>query len=105
MRRSIAAVTTMVLGVMLSACFTTAADFGADAETFITEDDELRAALFPDSDATFVDATCTEPTNRDAGSTFPCTATDSNGETWEFEIVITGSSEYEVNLARAPDGA
>lgn len=92
------------LGFLLSACFTTTADFREDAETFIVENDELRAALFPDSDAGFVAATCTEPTDRDEGTTFPCTATDSNDATWEFEIVITGSNEYEVNLSRAPEG-
>ncbi|MGE5209722.1 MAG: hypothetical protein ACM3MM_00570 [Acidobacteriota bacterium] len=92
------------LGLLLSACFTTTADFRSDAETFIVENEELRTALFPDSDTAFVSATCTEPPDRDEGTTFPCTATDSNDDTWEFEIVITGSNEYEVNLSRAPDG-
>jgi hypothetical protein len=91
-----------VLGLALSGCFTTTADFRQDAETFIVENDELRTALFPDSDASFVSASCTEPANRDEGTTFPCTATDSNDDTWEFEIEITGSNEYEVNLARSP---
>jgi hypothetical protein len=91
------------LGLLLSACFTTTADFRKDAETFIVEDDELRTALFPDSDTAFVSASCTEPADRDEGTTFPCTATDSNDDTWEFEIVITGSNEYEVNLSRAPE--
>jgi hypothetical protein len=91
------------LGLLLSACFTTTADFRKDAETFIVENDELRTALFPDSDASFVTASCTEPADRDEGTTFGCTATDSNDDTWEFEVVITGSNEYEVNLSRAPE--
>lgn len=86
-------------------CFTTAADFRTDAEEFIEQDEELRAALFADPDDRITSATCTEPRNRDEGTTFPCTATDTSGATWEFEIVITGSSEYEVNVARRPDGA
>lgn len=94
-----------MLAAGLTGCFTTAADFGSDAETFIQEDDELRAALFPDSDVSFSSATCVDPENQDEGTTFPCTATDSNGDVWEFEIVITGSSEYEVNVARRPAGA
>ena len=66
------------------------------------QDDDLRAALFPDSDDSFTTATCAEPENQDEGTTFACTATDTTGATWEFEIVITGSSEYEVNVARRP---
>lgn len=102
-RRSAAVLAVLAAG--LSGCFTTTADFRDDAETFIEEDEALREALFPDSDTTFTTATCVEPENQDEGTTFPCTAIDSVGDTWEFEIVITGSNEYEVNLSRAPDGA
>lgn len=87
---------------VLAGCFTTAADFRTDAETFIEQDDDLRAALFPATDDSFTTATCAEPANQDEGTTFACTATDTTGATWEFEIVITGSSEYEVNVARRP---
>ena len=97
-----AGVTVAVLAAGLTGCFTTAADFGADAETFIQENEELRDALFPDSDATFTSASCVDPANQDEGTTFPCTATDSTGDTWEFEIEITSSSEYQVNVARRP---
>jgi hypothetical protein len=89
----------------LTGCFTTAADFRNDAETFIEENDELREALFADSDTAFETATCVEPENQDEGTTFPCTAIDTDGATWEFEIVITGSTEYEVNVARRPSGS
>ncbi len=91
-----------VIAATLAGCFTTTADFGDDAETFIEEDQELRDALFPDAPTTFVTATCLDPENQDEGTTFACTATDSGDATWEFEIVITGSSEYEVNVARRP---
>jgi hypothetical protein len=86
-------------------CFTTAADFRNDAEEFIEQNDELRAALFPETDDRITSATCAEPANQDDGTTFACAATDTTGAEWEFEIVITGSSEYEVNVARRPDGA
>lgn len=92
----------MVLGGVLAGCFTTTADFRTDAETFIVENAELRDALFPETDATISSATCAEPANQDEGTTFPCTAIDSNGAAWEFEIVISGSTEYEVNVARRP---
>jgi len=86
-------------------CFTTAADFRKDAETFIEQDDDLRVAAFFETSATFVEAICAEPSSQDEGTTFPCTATDSNGEVWEFEIVITGSAEYDVVVSRRPTGS
>ena len=89
----------------LAGCFTTAADFRTDAETFIEDDDELRVALFPDSADRFTTATCAEPENQDEGTTFSCTATDTTGASWEFEIVITGSSRYDVNVTRRPVGS
>jgi hypothetical protein len=95
----------IVAAVGVSGCFTTAADFRNDAETFIEDNDDLRDALLGDSENTFTEATCDEPVNQDVGTTFACTATDSLGDVWEFEIAITGSSEYEVNLSRAPDGS
>lgn len=101
---------TLALGLLLGAgaigltgCFTTAADFGNDAETFIVENEELRAALFAETDTSFVRATCVDPKNQDVGTTFACTATDSDDDVWEFEIVITGSTEYEVNVSRFPN--
>ncbi len=104
-RPLVAVATIAVLATGLAGCFTTTADFRDDAETFIEGDDDLREALFPDSDATFTSASCADPVNQEVGTTFPCTATDSNGDVWEFEIEITSSSEYEVNVARRPDGA
>jgi hypothetical protein len=95
----------VLLALVVSGCFTTAADFGDDAETFIASNEELRATLFPDSDTGFTTVTCVDPENQDVGTAFPCTATDGDGEIWEFEIVITGSNEYDVNLARRPDGS
>ena len=94
-----------VLAGSVTGCFTTAADFGNDAETFIEQNDELRVALFGDSGTSFETATCVAPENQDEGTTFPCTAIDTDGDSWEFEIVITGSSEYEVNVSRRPAGS
>lgn len=95
--------------VGLTGCFTTAANFSDDAETFIEQNEELRATLRDNGQLgvvdSLVDATCAEPPNSDEGTKFACTATDSTGAVWEFEIEITGSNEYEVNLSRAPDGA
>jgi hypothetical protein len=100
---SVASLAALTVG--LTSCFTTTADFRNDAETFIEENDELRDVLFPGSDTAFETATCVEPRNQDEGTTFPCTAIDTEGATWEFEIVITGSTEYDVNVARRPSGS
>jgi len=89
----------------ITGCFTTTADFRADAEAFIVQDADLRDAAFPDSDVAFTTATCSEPANQDEGTTFACTAVDSVGGSWEFEIVITGSAGYDVNVSRRPLGS
>lgn len=100
--RTLAALAGAGLAVTLSACFTTAADFQEDAQDFIVGDEQLRRALFPDTDTSFTSATCDEPRSQDEGETFLCDATDSDGRQWEFEIEITGSSDYDVNVSRRP---
>ncbi len=94
--------TALALTVALTGCFTSTADFRSDAETFIETNAGLQTALFADSDVAIESATCVEPESQDEGTSFGCTALDTDGDTWEFEVVITGSNEYEVNLARAP---
>lgn len=97
-RVPVIAPTLAVVGVGLSACFTTAADFGNDAESYILDNEALRAAVL-ESSVTFTAATCAEPKNQNVGTTFTCTATDSNGSTHEFRVEITGSTAYEITLA------
>lgn len=91
--------------ILVTGCFTTSADFRSDAESYLVENERLRDAIFVDSDTTFTTATCEDPANRDPGTTFSCSAVDSTGATWGFEIVITGSSSYKASVSRRPDGA
>lgn len=98
-RRLAVAATSFGLAIALSSCFTTTADFRRDAETFIVEDEDLAAAL----DTTFVRSTCQEPVDQEVGTEFLCTAVDAEDRAWEFDIVITGDNEYEVNIRRTPD--
>jgi len=93
-----AAAATVLAAAVLTGCFTTAADFQSDAEGFILDNDELAAAL----DTEFTDATCAEPQSQAVGSTFDCEAVDAEGRPWEFQIVITATDEYEVNVSRRP---
>jgi len=84
--------------LVLVGCFTTAADFKDDAETFIEDNQELSNALQVD----FTSATCQQPERQDVGTTFPCTALDDQSRSWEFSVEITGSNQYEVNVSRRP---
>ncbi len=84
--------------LVLAGCFTTTADFKNDAEQFILENEGLAEGV----GTGFTSATCQEPENQDTGTTFPCTAIDDQGRSWEFSIEITGSNEYEVNVSRFP---
>lgn len=96
--------TVMIGGVMawtVSGCFTSASDFGNDAERYIRDSSRLRAALLADGEM-FTTADCASPPRRDVGETFLCQATDSTGATWEFAVEITGTTDYEVTVSRAP---
>jgi len=102
MRRSLlVSSVALAAGLTLSGCFTSTADFQNDAEQFILEDEGLAEAL----ETTFTTADCEEPVDQNAGTTFTCEAVDSTGETWEFEITIQESNEYEVNVSRFPKPA
>ena len=78
-RSLVSAAAFVALAAGVTGCFTTAADFRNDAEDFIEQNDELRAALFPETDDSITSATCAEPADQDEGTTFPCTATDTTG--------------------------
>ena len=106
MRRTttIAAISTL-LAVGAGGCFTTTADFADDAPKFIADRKGLRSAECADTGTRLRVATCAEPPDQEEGTTFTCSATDSNGAVWEFEILITGSSDYEVNISRRPAGS
>ena len=108
MRRSsarpttIGAIGTLAAGLVVSGCFTSGADFVDDAERYIVESESLRGQLFPDDDTSFTDATCADPGSGAVGTTFTCAAVDSTGDAWEFEIEITGRSDYRVHVSRYP---
>jgi hypothetical protein len=89
---------TLAAGLALGGCFTSTADFQNDAEKFILENEGLAEAV----ETTFTTADCEEPVDQNADTTFTCVAVDSEGQEWEFEIVILDSDEYEVNVSRFP---
>ncbi len=86
--------------VTLAGCFTTSADYQRDAENFILDDESLGEALATE----FTSANCEDPQSQEPGTTFICTAKDATDRDWEFEIEITSSNGYEVNVSRRPPG-
>lgn len=81
---------------LLTACFTTAADFKRDAETFIAD------RVAPELGTTFESVTCVQPVDQDVGTTFTCSALDADGGVWEFDNVIDAPGEFTVNISRRP---
>ena len=93
------------LAIVLAGCFTSGADFADDAEAYIVESEDVRQAFvdsgdFADPATTFVEATCEDPDNHDVGTVFTCTASDSAGGTWAFDVEITGDDRYQVTVSR-----
>jgi hypothetical protein len=89
----------LVLGALaLSGCFTTAADFREEAETFILQDESVADGL----GVALESATCDEPPDQEVGTVFGCTATDVNGDEWGFEVVIAESNGIEVSVSERP---
>ena len=87
-----------IAAVSLAGCFTSTADYRKKAERFIVENpgvaDELGVAL--------VSATCAEPADQEVGTTFACTATDENGDTWGFDVEIAESNRIDVSVSDRP---
>jgi hypothetical protein len=86
----------MVLAALLSACFTTSADFKDNAEEYI------RSSVAEALEVEFTEVTCESPPSQDVGTTFTCTARDAADQVWEFENTIDGDNEYSVEVTRRP---
>ena len=84
--------------LVLSGCFTTAADFREEAETFILQDESVADGV----GVALVTATCDEPTDREVGTVFACTAVDENGDEWGFEVEIAESDRIELSVSERP---
>ena len=89
----------LALGALaLSGCFTTAADFRKEAETFILQDESVAEGL----GVTLVSATCAEPADQEVGTVFSCTALDETGDEWGFEVEIAESNGIELSVSERP---
>lgn len=75
----------------LSGCSTTPADFKSEGEKFLQSPELAKEAGY-----TFSKAQCAEPTSTAVGTRFTCTATDNDGDDWEFVVEVTGDRELTV---------
>ncbi len=80
--------------LLLTSCFTTAADFQKEAASFIAEDEGIAEVL----EVTMASATCEEPSSRAIGTTFRCEAEDTDGGSHSFVVEITGDTSFEVTI-------
>jgi hypothetical protein len=78
--------------VMLAGCSPDAADFREQGEQFL-EGDEVRERF---GMVRMDDAECEEPADTNEDTVYTCTATGSDGNTWQFTIEITGSTSLRV---------
>ena len=70
----------------LSACTASSGDYRREAEKYLESEDLAKEAGYR-----FDDAVCEEPSSREVGVQFSCSATDNDGDDWEFIVEITGS--------------
>jgi hypothetical protein len=78
--------------VLLAGCSADTEDFQEQGATFI-EGDEVRERF---GDVGMSDAECEEPASTDKDTLYRCTATGSDGNTWQFTIEITGSESLSI---------
>ena len=71
--------------LLITGCSTSAGDFKSEGEKFLESQD-----LASEAGYTFSDAVCQQPTSVTPGTRYSCTATDNDGDEWEFMVEITG---------------
>lgn len=85
-------VTAVILAAgTLSACSTSPQDFKTEGEKFLQSPELAQEAGYK-----FSRAKCEEPASTAVGTQFTCTATDNDGDNWEFVVEITGERELTV---------
>ena len=71
--------------ILLMACSTSSNDFKSEGEKFLESPDLAKEAGY-----TFANAVCQEPVSVVPGTQYSCTATDNDGDEWQFTVEITG---------------
>ena len=89
--RCFAAIAIAAVSIGLSGCSTSVGDFKSEGEKFLESPELAKEAGYR-----FSNANCAEPTSTAVGTQFSCTATDNDGDDWEFVVEITGERELTV---------
>ncbi|MEI8392373.1 MAG: hypothetical protein WCG40_07720 [Actinomycetes bacterium] len=76
---------------LVTGCSTTTTNYKSEGEKFLESSDQARIAGY-----TFSNALCDKPQSTKVGTQYPCSATDNDGDSWEFIIEITGDRELTV---------
>ena len=71
---------------LLTSCRASSGDYRREAEKYLESDDLAKEAGYK-----FDQAVCEQPESDVVGVQFSCTATDNDGDDWEFIVEITGS--------------
>jgi hypothetical protein len=82
-------------GAVLGGCFTSTADYRDTAEDFIVDDASVGESL----GVSFTSASCEEPGDQDVGTVFGCTAVDTEGTEWRFDVEIAESDSVVITQA------
>lgn len=78
-------------GLLLVGCSTSTNDFKSEGEKFLESPELAKEAGYK-----FDDAVCETPMSTTQGTQFTCTATDNDGDKWDFVVEITGERELTV---------
>lgn len=81
----------ILIATTLSSCSTSPQDFKSEGEKFLQSPELAQEAGYK-----FSQAKCEEPPSTTVGTQFACTATDNDGDDWEFVVEITGERELTV---------
>jgi len=97
MRISVVAASAVASLVLVGCLSTDTGDYKSEAEDYV-ESDEFASNVEEQMGETvaFSEAQCEEPPDTDAGTTYGCTAVNSDGTTWNIEIEIREDNQLAV---------
>lgn len=91
LRRTVVLCTLAGASLSTVGCSTSSGDFKSEGEKFLQSPELAQEAGYK-----FSNAECEDPSSTTVGTQFSCTATDNDGDDWEFVVEITGERELTV---------
>jgi hypothetical protein len=90
-RKICLAFSTLSLLTLTAACSTSPKNYKSEGEKFLESNDLAKSAGYH-----YKYALCDQPQSIQVGTQYACSATDNDGDSWEFIIEITGDRELTV---------